>query len=151
MARTPIQERSPIARWLIGARGSLGLTAEDFLRALAESGAKAPHRSNYAGWESGRVTPEDSSLRPIVAFYAERGVDGPEPTPPTPEPVPDLASALLALARSNDAMAQELAALRAEREAWERGVLSALAATEGRAREALLASLVPQPLEVARP
>ena len=45
----------------------------------------------------------------------------------------------------------ELAAWRTERAAWERGVLAALAATEGLARSALLDALVPRPLEAAQP
>lgn len=102
MARTPIEERPATAQWLIRARDSQGWTADRFLEQLAEAGVKAPHRSNYAQWESGKVTPEPASLEPILAFYGELGVEPPSAAP-APEPAPDLATALLALARELEA------------------------------------------------
>lgn len=116
MAKTPIQDRPPLAQWLIRSREQLDLTAEAFLAELRAEGGRTPHRSNYAQWESGKVTPEPASLQPLVDFYAARGIGGPaEHRPAADQPAPDLATALLALAESNRAMAAELAALREER------------------------------------
>ena len=106
MARTPIADRPALAQWLIRARGTAKMTAPAFLAALQAEGHKAPHPSNYAQWESGVVTPEETSLAPIIEFWAARKVAGPA----VADPGPTLAAALMALA-------QELGAVREERTA----------------------------------
>jgi hypothetical protein len=77
---------------------------------------------------------------------------------PAPRPVvevetrpADLAAVLAQLTAAISAQTAEIAALRLERAAWERGVLQALAASEGQARAALLDALAPRPPEAARP
>jgi hypothetical protein len=75
------------------------------------------HRPNYVGYEGAKV-PEAETLRRFTAFWADHGEPGPEAmeSAPAAEPAPDLATALLAMARAAEAMATELAAMRAERE-----------------------------------
>jgi hypothetical protein len=100
-----IDERGPIAAWLIRSREAFRVpgadrswTVDDFLTALAAESGKAPARTTYARWESGAARPEPTSLNPIIAFYAARGIAGPGQAPVTATPVPDMATSLAALA-----------------------------------------------------
>lgn len=113
-----IEERGPIAAWLIRARGSFRKpdakrtwTVDDFLGELEAAVNWSPVRTTYARWESGATRPDDANLQRVIDFYAARGVPG-------PDPIPDLATALLALAQSNGALAHELAETRREREEY---------------------------------
>jgi hypothetical protein len=140
-----IDERGPIAAWLIRARAGFSdpeadhtWTADEFLVALKAEATKAPARTTYARWESGAARPSDRSLAPIIAFYAERKVAGPEARP-TVAPAPDLATALSALAKSNEALVAELTAWRTERQALVTRVtdLEALVREQGASLDAL--------------
>jgi hypothetical protein len=79
MARVPVDQRPPIAQWLIRARESRGpgYTVDRFLAELAAEEGHAPSRSNYAQWESGAVTPRDANLAPVIAFWGHRDVPPP--------------------------------------------------------------------------
>jgi hypothetical protein len=80
MARVPLDQRTPLAQWLIRARASQGesYTVDRFLAELRGEAGSAPSRSNYAQWESGAVTPRESNLEPVIRFWAKRGLIGPE-------------------------------------------------------------------------
>lgn len=114
-----IDERGPIAAWLIRSRALFRVldadhtwTADEFLAALARETGHAPARTTYARWESGAARPEGSSLAPIIAFYAGRGVAGPEATAKAAEPT--LAIALMALARELEEWRLERQSMRDE-------------------------------------
>lgn len=100
--RRGIDERGPIAAWLIRSRAqftepgaSRAWTVEDFLRTLHAETGWAPVRTTYARWESGAARPEPENIARVVAFYEARNVAGPEA--PVEEPEPSLAAALTAL------------------------------------------------------
>lgn len=146
-----IDERGPIAAWLIRARAQFRepnaertWTVADFLKELKADTGWAPTRTTYARWESGATRPEPENLRRVEAFYAKRGVAGlAAPTGATE--TPDLAAAVSALT-------DELAAMRLEREAWTRGVVGVLRAyAAGQVPEALLDALAPPPHVDVRP
>jgi hypothetical protein len=110
-----IEERGPIAAWLITSRGSMrdpgaarGWTVDRLLKALQTETGWAPVRTTYARWESGAARPEPENIARVEAFYSAHGIAGPN-VKPVSEPAPDLATSLLALAH-------ELAETRLERE-----------------------------------
>lgn len=94
-----------IARWLRESRRAAKFSnAHKLLAAMAEAGLKPPSYGSYGQWESGAVQPREESLASLRAFYAERlGI------PTTPEPQPDLAAALMALAGELTAAREERA------------------------------------------
>jgi len=97
-------DKNELGRLLKRARKDAGYSnAHEFLAAVKEEQGAAPSYSSYAQWESGEVGPRDGSLTTIEAFHRKRN------TWTEPTGAPDLATALLALA-------QELGALRAERQ-----------------------------------
>jgi hypothetical protein len=103
--RKGIDERGPIAAWLIRSRAlfrepgaAKSWTADEFLSALQAESGWAPTRTTYARWESGAVRPEEPNLDRVVGFYAARGVPGPD-VPPAPAAPPDLATVLMALVK----------------------------------------------------
>ena len=113
MARTPVSDRPLVAQWLIQSRKRFEnpatkrpWSAEHFLEELRAAGGWAPNIANYAQWESGEVTPREENLRPVIEFYAARGIAGPA-QPPAPEPALDLPRALMALARELEALREE--------------------------------------------
>jgi hypothetical protein len=118
MARVPIDQRTPIAQWLIRARQSQGegYTVDRFLDELTREVGQAPSRSNYAQWESGAVTPRQSNLDPVIRFWEARGVAGPGAAPaPTVDPL------IAALAAQTKAITDLVVLLQSERTAdWER-------------------------------
>ena len=130
--------REGTASLLKRARKAAGFSnAKDFLADIKASGRRAPSYSTYAQWESGEVAPRENTIEPVIDYHRERK------TWPDDPPAPELATALRDLA-------VVVEGVRAEQAAWRRGIVAALAATEGPAREALLAALVPQPLESAQ-
>ena len=130
-------KESPVTRWLRENRGAVSQLA--LVADLEAVTGWRLLRENYSKYETGRMAPEPETLARFTAYWAAKGRPGPDFTPdPVPAAAPDLATALTSLAA-------ELAALRAERQAWQRGVLTALAASEGPARAELLAALAPQP------
>lgn len=146
----------PIARWLRVSRESQRMEDADgnsvewthkhlLARMLAEIGWAPPH-SNYSKYESGKSTPNPTTLKKFERFWKAHGIDGPDLSPVKAiEPEPTLAQALSDLAA-------ELAAVRQEREAWERGVLAVLRSfRDGQVPVELLDALAPQPLEDAQP
>lgn len=102
MARTPVTDRPAISQWLIRARESHGMTQPDFLAALRAETGSMPDPATYSQWESGRRTPKDASLAPVVAFWGARGV-----APLAYEPAPSAPSleerAVIAAERQADA------------------------------------------------
>jgi transcriptional regulator with XRE-family HTH domain len=99
--------------------------------------------SLYGDIERGKreLTLEDKTV--LAAVYNKVPSDVPEP--PTIDPTPDLAAALVALT-------SELAAIRLEREAWTRGVAEVLRSyADGRVPTELLDALVPPPHVDAQP
>jgi len=126
-----VDERGPIAAWLIRSREAFrapgadrSWTVDDFLAALASENGKAPARTTYARWESGAARPQPSSLRPIVAFYAARGIAGPDAAPASETPASDPVAA--AIDRQTAVLAQ-LVAMLTEWRADARGQASATA------------------------
>lgn len=82
-------------------------------------------RENYSKYETGALNPEPETLARFTAYWRARGGPELDLTPaPEAEPEPTLASALMALARSGESMARELAELRVEREAQARAILA---------------------------
>jgi transcriptional regulator with XRE-family HTH domain len=133
--RTPAQ-RGRYGQWLVAAREKRGFsTAAKALAALTAAGIHIG-RSAYAEYESGTKTPSRNHLPLLEEFWGPVG----EPV----EDQPDLAGALSELA-------EELGAVRREREAWERGVLAVLRSyRDGQVPAELLDALAPQPREDAR-
>lgn len=82
MSRVPIDDRPAISQWLIRARMTQGgdYTVERFLADLEAESGGAPNRATYARWESGAVTPKDTSLVPVFAFWSARGIAAPGPS-----------------------------------------------------------------------
>jgi len=109
---------APIARWLRDTRerqlreDGLPWSQDDLIRRMAEEIGWAPHRPNYSKYETGRATPQPDTLAKFVRFWEARGEAGPDLTPATIEPAPDLAAAIVALTA-------ELRAAREAREAYE--------------------------------
>jgi hypothetical protein len=86
--------------------------------------------------------PDDAQAAVLRRHFGEPPADL---TPTVVEPEPSLAAALSALA-------EELAAVRLEREAWQRGVLAVLRSYRaGQVPAELLDALAPPPLEPAQP
>jgi transcriptional regulator with XRE-family HTH domain len=78
-----IDERGPIAAWLIRSRAQFRepnaertWTVTDFLKALKAETGWAPTRTTYARWESGATRPEPENLRRVESFYVARGIAG---------------------------------------------------------------------------
>ena len=69
MPRKTLQERGPVAAWLIESRKARGWTAERFLGELAKATGYAPTRPNYARWESGASHASDESMARLTAFW----------------------------------------------------------------------------------
>lgn len=93
--RRGIDERGPIAAWLIRSRALFRdpgavrpWTVEAFLATLEAETGWAPVRTTYARWESGAARPEAENLQRVVDFYAARGVGGPD-SPKVEAPVID--------------------------------------------------------------
>jgi len=88
------------------ARKAAGFSnAHKFLAAVKDDQGSAPSYSSYAQWESGEVEPRDGSLGVVQRFHEKRGSWTPVQT------APDLATALLALARELTALREERLAL----------------------------------------
>lgn len=67
-------EDSVLPATLKRARKAAGFSnANALLDAVNASGREAPSYSTYAQWESGKVTPRDDTLEPVVAYHRERG------------------------------------------------------------------------------
>lgn len=80
--RRGIEERGPIAAWLITSRAQFrepgakrSWTVEQFLATLQEEVGWAPTRTTYARWESGAARPDPENLRRVEEFYAARGIE----------------------------------------------------------------------------
>lgn len=133
-------DASNLPTMLKRARKAAGFSnAKSFLVAVKAAEGQAPSYSTYAQWESGQVVPRDDSLKPIRSFHEKAGSWPAEPGRT------DLAAAIMALTG-------ELAALRAEREAWTRGVVAVLRSYEGgQVPRELLDALAAQLPEAVQP
>lgn len=92
MPRKTLQERGPVAAWLIESRKARGWTAERFLEELTKATGYAPTRPNYARWESGAAHPSEDSMARLTAFWQA------VPDETAAAPVDPLAKAITALA-----------------------------------------------------
>jgi transcriptional regulator with XRE-family HTH domain len=113
--RRGIDERGPIAAWLIRSRARFSepgatrqWTVDQFLAALKAESGYAPTRTTYARWESGAVRPEPENLQRVVDFYTARGVSGPDEPPQATETGDPVAAALLAQTEAINALVAEL-------------------------------------------
>lgn len=113
---------TPIAAWLKASRTAQvhpdtgrPWTQDYFLARIKAETGWAPAYANYNKLEQGKSQPRPETLARLVDFWSRYGVEAPDLTPREAETAPDLATALLALARSNEAMATELGELRRER------------------------------------
>ena len=118
--RKGIEERGPIAAWLITSRGSFrepgadrSWTVEQFLTTLKAETGWAPTRTTYARWESGAVRPDTDNLQRVQAFYASRGIEPHDQPAPQPPAAP---STELALASAITLLVDELRETRKERD-----------------------------------
>lgn len=88
MASVP---EKPIADWLRASRTSQ-LTADGdpwtydrLFREMREAIGWAPAHPNYSRYENGKSTPNRETLAKFVRFWATKGVEGPDLTPPPAE------------------------------------------------------------------
>ena len=157
--RKTAAERGPLGAWAYSTRTLLDVSSLD---AAAAAGVTEPTLRKIEGGSN--RNPSRRVVWDLWQFLASRGAAQgiPVEDPPSQWRSPighlgvepetraaDMATVLAQLTAAISAQTAEIAALRLEREAWERGVLQALAATEGRARSALLDALAPRPLEAA--
>lgn len=117
-------ERERARAWLRQRRGTM---SQDAL--VQDIAATMPAwnitRDRYSKYESGGTPFGAKVLAQFIDYWAAKGQPGPDFTPPPePEPVPDLATAIVALAT-------ELRAWREERESIEVRLRAAEAALEG--------------------
>lgn len=131
--RRSVDERGPIAAWLIRARARFhepgsarSWTADQFLAALRDETGWAPTRTTYARWESGAVRPDQENLDRVVAFYAARGIPGPDAPEPVAAPQDDLAAVIAAIDRLTAAVQAQTDANTAATAALAEGLLRAL-------------------------
>lgn len=113
--RRGVEERGPIAAWLITSRGQFrepgaarAWTVDTFLETLQEETGWAPARTTYARWESGAARPEPENLERVVRFYAARGIPGPGALPEPASEQADLIAAIKAQTAAMVALVEEL-------------------------------------------
>ena len=110
-------DRKPIAEWLRGTRlaqtmpGTRRAWTQDYLLTQMRAEGWAPHRPNYSKYETGHATPEPETLDRFVAFWAARGVPGPDLSEPpqATESGDALVAALMAQTAAINALVELLA------------------------------------------
>lgn len=82
-----VQRARVIGSWLRENRGEPkrgGMSQDELLDDIRRVTGWAPHRPNYSKYENGRAEPEPETLDKLVAYWASRGLPGPDFTPPAP-------------------------------------------------------------------
>jgi transcriptional regulator with XRE-family HTH domain len=119
--RKGIEERGPIAAWLITSRAQFRepgakrtWTVEQFLAKLEAEVGWAPTRTTYARWESGSARPDPENMRRVQEFYAARGIS-PYDEPVVSPAASDTQAGLASLSEAVMALVEELRVDRQER------------------------------------
>lgn len=147
VARRPPPSRSnPPAgwpAWLVEQRAEKGWKQQDvFDKVRAHFGWGPTSLSLYGDIERGKRPLTDADKVVLAAVFGKKSEDVPEPLETRVDPT---------LAQALSDLAEELAALRQERTAWERGVLAVIRSfRDGQVPIELLDALAPQPHEGAQ-
>lgn len=117
-----------ISKWLLATRGEM--TQDAFLEDLAAVTGWKLKRSSLSKYENARAVPWPDTLAKFERYARERGLRGPDFTPPAPAKDP-IVVAMLAQAKATQSLADELRTWRmkdedriAQLEAWMDQVLA---------------------------